>query len=54
MKNQTVWLIGGAIVLYYLYTKSQAASAAAAASTAASNQTGDYIDEGLGLANELF
>jgi hypothetical protein len=54
MKNQTLWIIGGAVIVYYLYTKSAAAKLAAQQAQAQQNQTNDYINEGVDLAGELF
>lgn len=56
MKNSTLYIVGGLVILYYLYTKSQASSqaATAAAAAASANQENDYVNEGLGVIDDLF
>ena len=51
MKSQTLLLVGGAIVLFYLYQKSQAATQAAQLQA---SQTNNYIQDGVGAIEDFF
>jgi hypothetical protein len=56
--NTTLYLIGGAVVLFYLYSQSQAKATAAAYAqqnaAAQANQTSNYINAGVGVIDDLF
>ena len=56
--KEMLYLVGGAIVLFYLYSKQKAAATAAAyaqqSQAAQANQTSNYINDGMGIIDDLF